>query len=844
MRNRISGFLAILLATIVVSGIMPAIKAQPAAPAMWIEPATLNFNTASTHLGDKFNVTVWASTASDVYAWQCQVKFDPTQLGAVRAAYTGVAGSQWFAGHTTFPATMIIDNTTGTVLTGETLLGDDVVHASSGSLFWIEFQINATPAPGNTLTSLLDTNSPDSYMLDLNLAIIPGVTLDHATYAYSAIASSLSVSISPSSASVSVNQTLLFTSNVIGGTPPFSFQWFLNGGAVSGATSGSWTFSSATSGTYAVDLDVTDSLGATAKSNVAMVTVSSVVIVVTPPVIEGTLHAGETERDTITVNLPSSAPKGDVVFIFDTTGSMEGVIADMQAKAIAIMNSISAVIPDTAFGVGSFSDYPHSYDSYGYSSMYGDVTDYAFKMDQDITTNTIAVSNAISSIVYGYGADGPEDYTRAIWESLHYGWRTGAERIVVLFGDAPPHSAPSGLNLTKPWNPSELLFSSAYGGDPGPDEIMFTADDLDYGSVVQQVKDNHITFVCVDCQSDSGYDDAHNNFNYTAYMTGGAVFPYTSGTIADDITARIYATAHEPIHVLTLEPDAAYASWVSWSPTSYYNVSWGTSASFDVNITIPTGTPPGDYTFGIKAVADGVTLGTVEVIKHVLGTPLARELKKDAIAELEAAEPLTTNKQTIEKIDGAIEEIQESLDPSLWVDDFHLDPKHGFKVFDEEKDAVGKLLWILRNKEESAAVKNVVQAVIGKLLRADQLLAGTAIGDAKALGSTDPRVIHMIKEADKELFEALGECAKGNYDKAVEEFKHAWMNAQHAMNKAFGDVDADGKVDIKDIAIVAKAFGSSNGRHNWNYQSDLNGDNKVDLKDLSIVSMNFGKVYN
>jgi uncharacterized protein (DUF2141 family) len=848
MRNRISGFLAILLATIVVSGIVPSIKAQPPAPAMWIEPATLNFSTASTHVGDKFNVTVWASTVSDVYVWQAEVLFNATQLAAVRAAYTAGTGSQLFMGHTTIPVSFVIDNITGMVMGAESLLGADVVHASNGSLFWIEFQILVAPTPGNTLTSLIDTNDPaNSYLLDTELNVMTGVTLDHATYAYSAISFPLSVLISPSSASVSVNQTLLFTSSVTGGTPPYSFQWFLNGSAVPGATSGSWTFSSATSGTFAVYLNATDSLGATAKSNVATVTVSSVSSVVTPPVIEGTLRPGETEHDTITVNLPSSTPKGDVVFIFDTTGSMSWVIANMQTKAIAMMNSISAVIPDTAFGVGSFCDYPHSYTSYDYSDTYGAFTDYAFRMDQDITTNTTAVSNAISSIVYGSGADGPEDYTRAIWESLHYGWRTGAKRIVVLFGDAPPHSAPSGLNLTKPWNPSELLFSSAYGGDPGPDEIMFTADDLDYGPVVQQVKDNHITFVCVDCQSSSGpgfSDDAHNNFNYTAYMTGGAVFPYTSGTIADDITARISATAHEPIHVLTLEPDVAYASWVSWSPTSYYNVSWGTSVSFDVNITIPTSTPPGDYTFGINVVGDGVTLGTVKVIKHVLATPQTRELKKDAIAELQAAENLTINKQTIEKIDGAIEEIQESLDPSLWVDDFHLDPKHGFKVFDEEKDAVGKLLWILKDKKESTAVKNVVQTVKAKLLQVDQVLANTAIIDAKALNSTDPRVIHEIKEADKDFLRAMQEIAKGNYENAVEEFKHAWMNAQHAMNKAFGDVNADGKVDMKDVGIVARAFGSSAGKPNWDSLVDLNGDNKVDMRDVGIVCSNFGINYN
>ena len=40
-----------------------------------------------------------------------------------------------------------------------------------------------------------------------------------------------------------------------------------------------------------------------------------------------------------------------------------------------------------------------------------------------------------------------------------------------------------------------------------------------------------------------------------------------------------------------------------------------------------------------------------------------------------------------------------SLDPKLWVDDTHLDPKHGKKVFDDQGKAVkelGKLLKKLR----------------------------------------------------------------------------------------------------------------------------------------------------
>jgi hypothetical protein len=224
-------------------------------------------------------------------------------------------------------------------------------------------------------------------------------------------------------------------------------------------------------------------------------------------------------------------------------------------------------------------------------------------------------------------------------------------------------------------------------------------------------------------------------------------------------------------------------------------------------------------------------------------TPLTRELKKDAMAELKDAKQLTHNKCTIEKIDKAIEEIKESLNPCLWVDDFHLDPKHGSKVFQEEKDAVGKLMEILNDKKESGALKNVIQAVIGKLLQVDQLLADTAIKDVKALGSTNCRVIHEIKEADEEFSEALKEITRRNYDQAVEEFKHAWMRAEHAMKKEFGDVDANGCVDGKDFAIVCKAFGRSSGQPGWNPTADLNGDNRVDVQDLSIVSRNFGDDY-
>jgi hypothetical protein len=81
----------------------------------------------------------------------------------------------------------------------------------------------------------------------------------------------LSASISPSSTIMDVGQQQLFTSNVTGGTSSYTYQWYLNGAAVSGATGASWTFTPPSAGSYTVYVKVTDSVGMQATSNIASV---------------------------------------------------------------------------------------------------------------------------------------------------------------------------------------------------------------------------------------------------------------------------------------------------------------------------------------------------------------------------------------------------------------------------------------------------------------------------------------------------------------------------------------------------------------------------------------------
>ena len=55
---------------------------------------------------------------------------------------------------------------------------------------------------------------------------------------------------------------------------------------------------------------------------------------------------------------PGPAPKGDILFAFDLTGSMASQISAAKAQATNIMSAVTpAIVADAQFGVVSFMDY-------------------------------------------------------------------------------------------------------------------------------------------------------------------------------------------------------------------------------------------------------------------------------------------------------------------------------------------------------------------------------------------------------------------------------------------------------------------------------------------------------
>jgi hypothetical protein len=155
-----------------------------------------------------------------------------------------------------------------------------------------------------------------------------------------------SVTISPSSATIYILYyqgtyhfgSKTFTATVSNGTSPYSYQWYLDGVAVSGATSPSWTFTPSKYGSYTVYVNITDSAGMEAKSNTASVTVE---IKIVPPggcVLANTLilMANGTTKPV------QSVKPGDAIMGYDVqTGTF--VVENVTSNNCTIVNEILSI---------------------------------------------------------------------------------------------------------------------------------------------------------------------------------------------------------------------------------------------------------------------------------------------------------------------------------------------------------------------------------------------------------------------------------------------------------------------------------------------------------------------
>lgn len=321
---------------------------------------------------------------------------------------------------------------------------------------------------------------------------------------------------------------------------------------------------------------------------------------VTPSAKTLRLSPGDSADIDITVKLGEAVPKADVLFVFDVTSSMSSELDQAKDHGRSVMNSVKDQVANTVFGVASFCDYPGEHSYPGYSDTYGASGDYAWSLDRHLTGDVGEVDDAIGRLTIRDGQDGPECYARVVSECADVKWRKGSKRVVVLFGDAPPHDLDFG--------------GKNFGGDPGPDQKAGTADDIDFETAVAKLAAIGVQVIVVDTGTNS---DAEEPFKYIAEQTSGT---YTRLEEASDLPDTVEKKLKDAVsNVNEIALSAAPGTYTKWLTKTVVvtgdatDVEAPATIKFRATITMPADAKRTDRSFTIGALADGALLGSTAV---------------------------------------------------------------------------------------------------------------------------------------------------------------------------------------------------------------------------------------
>ncbi|MGB5097936.1 MAG: vWA domain-containing protein [Porticoccaceae bacterium] len=115
----------------------------------------------------------------------------------------------------------------------------------------------------------------------------------------------------------------------------------------------------------------------------------------------------------------------DVVFVVDTTGSMDWVLNEARAHMIDIVDAVRLLVPVSRFGVVAYRDY----DSPGYVTHL-----------QPLTFSLNKLTRFLGVLTAEGGGDLPEAVAAGLEVGVaKAGWRLRARKVIILIGDAPPH---------------------------------------------------------------------------------------------------------------------------------------------------------------------------------------------------------------------------------------------------------------------------------------------------------------------------------------------------------------------------------------------------------------------
>jgi len=135
---------------------------------------------------------------------------------------------------------------------------------------------------------------------------------------------------------------------------------------------------------------------------------------------------------------------------------------------------------------------------------------------------------------------------------------------------------------------------------------------------------------------------------------------------------------------------------------------------------------------------------------------------------------------TINELTFANTSLAASINPLYWVNDDHVDIVNGQIVLDKSKEAVLALIDVTNDPNEVQSIKDTVQTLIDEIIAADTILAEVALDDIDDCGGKNSKIDNHLSNAQSKMEDALEDSNNKKYDRAIQKFYDAWLDAYEA----------------------------------------------------------------